>query len=685
MRRADFLVEIQTEELPPKSLLTLASAFYAEITARLTQLGLQFANAEFFATPRRFAVRVNRLQACQANTQQQRRGPALKAAFDENNQPTPACMGFARSCGVTPAGLIILRQPEGAWVAYDEHVIGKPVSALLPEVVRAALAALPIAKRMRWGARDDAFVRPVQHVIMLYGRDIIPVEFYGCQAGRMTCGHRFLSKKYVSITSPAQYEKTLAKNHVIADFVQRREHIQRAVQQAAHAINGKAVMTDALLDEVTGLVEWPVVHVGHFDAAFLAVPKEILISAMEDHQRYFPVTDFTGKLLPLFIMVSNIEAPEVVAGNERVLRARLSDAAFFYKSDQKIPLTARREKLAHITFQHKLGSLADKAERIALLAGFIAAKIGADRHTAVRAAELAKADLTTEVVGEFPELQGIMGRYYAELQDEPSAVAVAIGEHYLPRFSGDSLPDTLTGCAVALADRLDTLVGIFGIHAAPTGDKDPFALRRAALGILRIMIEKALPLDVVEVVDAALQQYKIALPNKQTAHEVQAFIFDRLKPWYQERGVSAEIYAAVRALPITQPYDLHRRIEAVRAFAGMAEASSLSVANKRVSNILTKVIFPDNNNEIDVNLLALTAEKDLATALAMRRKKVASLSAAGDYAAALTELASLREPVDEFFDKVMVMTDDPQLRDNRLKLLHALRALFLHVADIALL
>ncbi|MDX1901281.1 MAG: glycine--tRNA ligase subunit beta [Gammaproteobacteria bacterium] len=685
MRRADFLVEIQTEELPPQSLLKLAEAFCQEIVVRLQKCDIAFGKTQFFATPRRLAVRIEKLASHQPDVTVERKGPALKAAFDATGKPTQACLGFARSLGITPADLITITQAQGEWVGYNQAVQGQAVQTLLPTVVREALNALPIAKRMRWANHSDAFVRPIHAIVMLYGRDIVPAELFGCQAGRMTWGHRFMSRKPISIATPNVYEKTLAKNFVIADFFQRRDTIREAVLAAAKAHKGAAVIDDALLNEVTGLVEWPVALVGKFDATFLSVPQDILISAMEDHQRYFPVVSARHQLLPYFIVVSNIisrDPASVVLGNERVLRARLSDAAFFYNVDKKMALADRAEKLKHIIFQAKLGTLYDKSQRLMKLTQHIAEKTKADNATVKRAAELAKCDLTTEVVSEFPELQGIMGQYYALHDGETKDIAHAIGEQYLPRFAGDVLPKTIHGCVLALADRLDTLIGIFGIQEAPTGDRDPYALRRAAAGILRILIEKKLDLDVRELLQYAFDQYPM-LPNKNAPQEALTFILDRLKPWYQEQGVAADVLAAVISLNITRPYDFHQRVQAVRQFAKCPEAASLSVANKRVSNILARAHFSGGKKPIDNALFEHATEEKLSTLLAKKRQIVLSFSQSGKYTEALNELASLRVPIDDFFAHVMVMADDKARRQNRLQLLCELRALFLHVADIA--
>ncbi len=688
---ADFLVEIHTEELPPKSLHRLAIHFSQEIQAGLNKAELTFSSAQFYATPRRLAVLIKKLSPKQADTEVERKGPALTAAYDAQGKPTQACVGFARSCGVDPKALLTIKNAQGEWVGYRQTMLGKTVQDLLPAIVMQALAALPIPKRMRWGNSPVEFVRPVHAVILLYGKEIISAEILGVSADRKTRGHRFHSKGWVSIASPASYVTSLAKKCVLVDFLARKEKIRQQITQIVSESLGSqahAVMQDELLDEVTGLVEWPVALCGSFDASFLSVPQEALISAMQDHQRYFPVIDQHNKLLPYFITISNIESKnkkQVTAGNERVLRARLSDAAFFFETDKKEKLADRIDTLKNIVFQNKLGTLYDKAERIAQLAAKCAKDIGIDAQAAMRVGFLAKADLTTQLVGEFPELQGIAGYYYALHDGEPEAIAKALNEQYLPRFSGDVLPTTLVGCAIAIADRLDTLVGVFGIQQAPTGDKDPFGLRRAALGVLRIIIEKQLKLDLQELLKAAVKGYTVKLENAEVVKQVQQFMFERLKPWYQEQGITSDVLAAVATLGITKPYDLHCRIHAVQAFKKLPEAQALSVANKRVSHILDKYVEVITAKTVDTTLFEQDAEHVLANKLQELRDKIVMQSKSEDYTGILTQLATLREPVDTFFDKVMVMVDDKACRENRLLLLKNLRELFLYVADVALL
>ncbi|EKD53698.1 MAG: hypothetical protein ACD_60C00160G0020 [uncultured bacterium] len=685
----DFLVEIHTEELPPKTLRRLAGCFLLEITNQLNKLGLVYEEASFFATPRRLAVWIKKLADKQESTTALRKGPKLSMAFDKDHQPTKACIGFARSLGVTPNELIILKDPQGECVGYSQNVAGKSVQELLPNVVEQALNALPMAKRMRWGNGTVQFVRPVHSVMMLYGDKIIDAAILGCQSGRLTEGHRFHSKGWITITKPLQYEKTLARKYIVADFSKRKEMIRKSAAKAIDFLpHATVVLDEHVLDEVTGLVEWPVALRGTFDKTFLAAPQEVLISAMQDHQRYFPVIDQKGKLLPYFVMISNIKSRDeaiVIKGNENVLRARLADAAFFFETDKKQSLMDRVDALKHIVFQEKLGTLYDKTERIIRLSSRIAPFLKINSKDAERAGSLSKADLTTRMVGEFPELQGIMGYYYALHDQEQKQIADALNEYYKPRFSGDALPTSSLGCLLAIADRLDTLVGIFGIREAPTGDKDPFALRRAALGVLRILIEKKLNLDLAELIQWAEEGYEKPLENKKAAEDVLHFMLDRLKPWYQDQKISADVFASVIALSIVNPYDIHRRIQAVQHFKELPEAASLSIANKRVSNILAKANGEITEQQIDQNLFEHEAEKILAETLAEKRAKVMLFAKEGNYTEILTQLASLRKPVDDFFEHVMVMTDDQSRQKNRLLMLKQLRELFLNVADIALL
>lgn len=691
-QRDDFIVEIHTEELPPKAILKMADAFCDQIKERLQKADLSFEGIRHFATPRRLAVMVKGLISAQPDQVVERRGPALNQAFDEQGNASPACAGFARSCGVEPSQLITIKTPQGEWVGFRQNVPGKPVVELLPNIVEQAASMLPIPKRMRWGDNDAQFTRPIHSVMMLYGDVVVEGTILGYYAGRVTRGHRFHAMGWITVPHASLYPAKLsAEGTVVADFVERREKIRHEAQECVRATlgdNATVLIDDDLLNEVTGLVEWPVALCGNFDREFLELPSEVLISSMKDHQRYFPVVDSHGKLLPHFVAISNIrsrDAKRVIHGNERVLRARLSDAAFFYATDKKESLVKRVEILDGIVYQAKLGTLLDKAKRISKTASYIANKLRFNADYAAGAGMLAKTDLTTSMVGEFPELQGVMGCYYARHDGEPEDIAIAMKEQYMPRFAGDELPTNPIGQVLAIADRIDTLNGIFGIKQNPTGDKDPFGLRRAALGVLRILIEKEIDLDLKDILDFNLSCYTVKLENKATIEQVVAFMQERLRAWYQDQGVTPDVFAAVAALGVSNPLDMHHRIKAVQAFKKLAEAETLSGANKRVSNILSKYTDTIDLTMVNPAFFENDAEKQLAEHLAQKSQTVGDLAKSGKYDEVLIRLAELRKPVDDFFDQVMVMTDDKTKRENRILLLKQLRALFLQVADIALL
>jgi glycyl-tRNA synthetase beta chain len=689
MAKRDFLVEIGTEELPPKSLLTLANAFADGIAKGLDGAGLLHGPVQRYATPRRLAVRVRRLVEQQPDRAIERRGPPLKAAFDAQGSATQAALAFARSCGTEVAALEKLETPKGVWMVYRGTEAGASTVSLLPAIVQAALDALPIAKRMRWGAGEAEFVRPVHWVLMIFGREVVPCEILGVSSGELTYGHRFMAPKAIRIASPASYVGALQKRgRVMVDIDERRETIRKGVAAVAAGLNGAAVVDDALLDEVTALVEWPVPLAGRFDAKFLELPAEVPIATMQDHQRYFPVRDADGRLMPWFVTVSNIESTDpaqVIAGNERVVRPRLSDAAFFWASDRKHRLESRRDDLKRVTFQTQLGSLYDKSERVGALATDIAASIGGDAVLASRAAALCKCDLLTSMVGEFPELQGLMGRYYAEHDGEAAEVCAAMREQYLPRFAGDELPSTRTGMAVAIADRLDTIAGIFAIGQKPTGTRDPFGLRRAALGLLRIAVERRLELDLPRLIGNALAALPLAA-TENTAAEVYAYVFERLRAYYLEGdaglAITPEMFDAVLATHPASPLDFDSRLRALAEFLRLPDAQSLAAANKRIANILRKAPGPVGDS-IDEDLLRDPAEQILGEQLVAIARMVEPKFQARNYTDALKDLAVLRGAIDEFFDSVMVMADDPALRANRLALLGRLRSLFMHAADLS--
>lgn len=681
-----FLVELGTEELPPKALPSLSHAFTEGIKSGLTKLGLSFSEVKGLAAPRRLAVIVTGLDEATPKKTQQLWGPPAKIAFDDQGAPTKAALAFASKNGLQPNELTTANDGKVNKLVVDKTTGGEATADLLPGIVDASLAQLPIPKRMRWGASKTEFVRPVHWLVMLLGNTVVPGKVLGLEAGRETRGHRFHCNQTLAINSPAEYTQALEQAYVLVDFDRRQSLIRSQVEACAAKIGGTAVIEDDLLDEVTALVEWPVALTGQFDQAFLQVPAEALISSMSEHQKYFHVVDSEGNLMANFITVANIESQDpqaVIAGNEKVIRPRLADAAFFFETDKKQPFVDFRERLKTIVFQAQLGSLFDKSERIGKLAAALAAKIGADAAQAQRAGELCKCDLASDMVLEFDKMQGIAGKYYASAQGEAEPVATALAEHYLPKFAGDKLPSGDIGLCVALADRLDTLVGIFGIGQQPTGSKDPFALRRASVAVLRLIIENKLPLDLAELLQLAQAQYPELPKAEGLSERALTYMLERLKAWYEDLGISAEVFQAVSAKQLSTPTDIDQRIHAVAAFTQLAEAQALAAANKRVSNILAKEAA--THATVDNNLLAEDAEQSLAQAVAAMQTEVAPLLAKADYKQALTNLAALREPVDTFFDKVMVMADDSALRNNRLALLTQLRELFLQVADISLL
>lgn len=709
----DFLVEIRTEELPPKALKELLKSFAATIKRELDNAGLAYKPdaMRIFATPRRLAVHVIKLGSRQADRLVEKQGPFVAQAFTSDGQPSPAASGFARSNGVTVEELARAPSDKGERLVFRATEKGRTAVELLPAIVEKALAELPIPKRMRWGSHRAEFVRPVHSVVMLYGKDVIDCEILGQRAGRITRGHRFHADVDISIPQPADYQKLLLEHKVVACFKVRRERIEAQAKKLAADLGGDAVyaaIPPDLLDEVTALVEWPVALVGKFDEAFLTVPHEALIASMSEHQKYFHLLDSHNKLLPYFITIANIDSTDpaqVIAGNERVIRPRLSDAKFFYENDLKTPLIERREKLKSVVFQAGLGTLFDKTERLAKLAMAIVTKIKNSPNSANapydvpinelrwarRAGHLSKADLLSDMVLEFASMQGIAGSYCAAHDDEPKEVVDALREQYLPRFAGDALPKTLTGTAQALADRLDTLVGVFGIISQiPSGSKDPFALRRASIAVLNILIEGEYNLDLLELLNDARYEYKndnaqvfASLTLKSDGDPLLGYMLNRLRGICQEKGIANETFNAVLIKELTAPLDIHRRVQAVHAFRQLPEAAALAAANKRVSNLLAKSAAGAQNAAINPALLFEPAEKALDAELRQKEADVAPLFAARNYIDTLTALASLRAPVDAFFEQVMVMVDDEPLRNNRLALLKKLQALFLQVADIA--
>lgn len=685
MLKQDLLIEIGTEELPPKALSTLSTAFQDALAAQLQKAGLEFASIVPYATPRRLALLVQQLATHQPDQRIVKTGPAVQAAFTPDGAPTKAAEGFARSCGVPVSELQQRQDGNVLKLAYESVQPGAATEALVPGFVSQALEQLPVPKRMRWGSSRTEFVRPVHWIVLLFGTQVIDAEILGIRASNTTRGHRFMHPEVLTLASPAEYaEKLRNPGKVIASFAERRDEVRRQVEAEGERHDARAIIDENLLDEVTALVEWPVALTGSFDQAFLGVPKEALISSMKEHQKCFHLLDTKGNILPNFITLSNLvsrDPAKVIAGNEKVIRPRLADAAFFYNQDRKQPLEQRIAKLKTVVFQQELGTVYDKSQRVARLAGYIAEQLGSNIAYARRAAEIGKCDLVTSMVYEFAELQGIMGYYYAQQDGEPEEVARALNEQYMPRFSGDALPTTATGMVLALAERLDTIVGLFGIGQPPTGSKDPFALRRAALGILRIIIEKGLTLDLTSCIAHAIAGFA-ALKADNLETTVQDFIFERLRAWYADMAIAPDVFQSVAAVRPTRPLDFDARIKAVAHFVALPQAQTLAAANKRVSNILSKSEGAALST-FDSALAQDPAEQALAQQLSALVSELTPVLQEGKYTDALARMASLQAPVDAFFDSVMVNVDDVALRNNRLALLHRLRSLFLQVADIS--
>ncbi len=683
----DFLVELGSEELPPKALQKLAQAFHDNLVEQLNSAELSFESSQWFATPRRMAVKVTQLATVQPDKKIERLGPAVAAALDKAGNPTPAAMGFAKSCGVEFAQLETIETPKGARLGFNAVEAGAATSSLLANMVKHALAKLPIPKAMRWGHSNEEFIRPPHWLLMIFGEQVIEATILEQTADRNTFGHRFHAPESITVNSANQYEDLLSKSKVIVDFAKRKAMIVNQVQAIAAEKCANAVIEPGLLDEVTALVEWPVALIGKFDESFLQVPAEALIATMQGDQKYFHLVDSNGSLLPYFITVANIESsnPEsVISGNERVIRPRLSDAKFFFDTDSKVSLDSYNEKLKAIVFQNKLGSLFDKTERVKQLAQAIAHKIGANETKVSRAAELCKSDLMTNMVYEFPDLQGIMGKHYAIKQSEDTEVAEALDEIYWPKFSGDQLPKTKTGLVLALADRIDTLVGIFGIGQAPTGAKDPFALRRASVGVLRLLIENKLSLSLEELIQFSINSFNNLIKTDGLMEQLLGFFNARMQALLSEQGFSTPVIQSVCSLNLTSPFDISRRIDAVNHFSNLDASEALAAANKRVKNILDKSDI-ELTGDVNSGLLEADAEKALAEALKQAKTQVDGLMQELNYKQALTNLASLREPIDVFFDNVMVNDERKDIKLNRYQILSQLNELFSQVADISLL
>ena len=687
MTTQNFLVEIGTEELPPKALKTLATSFADNVEAELNQAGLSFDKIEWFAAPRRLAVKVLNLATQQPSKEIEKRGPAVSAAFDAEGKPTKAAEGWARGCGITVEQAERIATDKGEWLVHRAKIEGQPTKNLLNDIVANALAKLPIPKPMRWADKTVQFIRPVHTVTMLLGDELIEGEILGVASARIIRGHRFLGEKEFEIQHADQYPQLLReKGSVVADFNERKAEILAKSQAKATALGGVADIEESLLEEVTSLVEYPNVLAAKFEERFLAVPAEALVYTMKGDQKYFPIYDKEGKLLPHFIFVSNINPEDptaIIEGNEKVVRPRLTDAEFFFKTDLKQKLVDRLPRLETVLFQQQLGTLKDKTDRIEQLAGEIAKQIGADEAKAKRAGLLSKCDLMTNMVFEFTDTQGVMGMHYARHDGEDEEVAVALNEQYMPRFAGDELPKSLVASAVALADKFDTLTGIFGIGQAPKGSADPFALRRAALGALRIIVEKNLPLDLEDLVKKSAALFGDKLTNQNVVADVVDFMLGRFRAWYQDEGIAVDVIQAVLARRPTRPADFDARVRAVSHFRTLDSAEALAAANKRVSNILAKA--DTAIGEINLTACVEPAEKALAEAVLALRTEVQPLIAKGDYTAVLDKLANLRSTVDAFFADVMVNAEDPALRQNRLAILNTLQGLFLQVADISVL
>ena len=690
MSAAKLLVEIGTEELPPKALRALMQAFGDGLTAALDEVHLQHGDTHVYASPRRLTVIVDALEAQQQDRNVEHKGPPVKVAFDKDGEPTAAALAFAKKCGVKVAELGRNKTDKGEWLAASKVERGQAAAALLPAAVERAVGGLPIPRRMRWGAGDAEFVRPVHWVMLLHGNDVIDTTIMGVRTGNETRGHRFHSSGPIVIANADAYLEALEKDgHVIADFERRRSLVRDGVRAIAAEAGGEIVDGESLYDEVAALVEWPVPILGSFDEQYLSLPREVVTSTLTGHQRYFPVADKDGRLLPRFVTVANIESkdPEQVRdGNERVIRPRLADAAFFWDNDRRNTLASRADSLREVVYQRGLGSLHDKSCRIAALAEWAATALNVDGSNAGRAAALAKCDLLTGMVGEFPDLQGTMGRYYSLSDGEPEAVASAIGEHYLPRFAGDVLPETEAGQILSVADKIDTLAGVFALGKKPSGNRDPFGLRRAALGIVRTLIECHLDLDLKALISEALALQPAGKEDERIAlaDELYAFITERLRRYFldQDSALATETLDAVMVRQPASLVDFDRRLAAVQTFARLEQAESLAAANKRIANILRKAGDPEGLT-VKKKLFEHDAERRLASALTSASEKVAPLLATRSYAESLNELADLKEPIDQFFDEVMVMADDEAVKNNRLALLSEIRALFLDVADIS--
>ena len=689
MSKKDFLVELGTEELPPKALLKLSDSFHAGVVEGLKKESLTHGEVKSFATPRRLAILVSAVDAKQADRLTEKFGPTVKAAFDPDGNPTRAADGFAKSCGVTVADLGRAPKDGVEKLCFSFTLPGKSTNELLPAIVNTALVKLPIPKRMRWGTSRDEFVRPVHWLVMLFGEEVVPSTIMGVKSGADSFGHRFHHPDKIRINKASEYEALMLEpGNVIADFTKRRELIRTAILAEGVKLNANTVVDESLLDEVTGLVEYPVALTGKFDKLFLEVPSEALTLAMKSHQKCFYLLNNEEDLLPYFVTVSNIRSndpSQVTKGNERVIRPRLADAKFFYETDKQASLESRLNQLKKVVFQKKLGTVYDRSLRVANLAKFIAIDTGQNEAQSKRAAMLSKCDLVTNMVGEFADLQGVMGSYYAVNDGEPELVATAISEQYMPKYAGGDLPSTAIGSILAIADKLDSIAGLFAIGQPPTGSKDPFALRRSAIGVLRIMVENKLNLDLLACIETSLKGFESLEIDSDTAEKIFGFMLERFRSWYSDEGIPSTVFQSVMAVKPRKPYDFAKRIQAVSSFVKLNESAALAAANKRVSNLLDKVDDASLSTEVSANLLVDDAEKVLFQQLRDKELSTAPLFDGGDYTSGLAELAQLKESVDSFFDDVLVMCDDKSIQNNRIALLQRLRNIFLKVADISFL
>lgn len=687
MTNKNLLLELGTEELPPKSLRNLAQSLHDSFVKQLKDEGLEFASSKWYATPRRLALFIEGLADKQEDKEVEIKGPAVKAAFDAEGNPTKAALGWANANGISIDQAQRLETPKGAWLYIKTLKKGKQAVEVVPEMFKNALKALPIPRLMHWGAKREEFVRPVHTLCMLFGDELINGSILGVESSKTINGHRFLGQQKVTINSADSYVEQLRnEGSVVADYDERKASIIKQVTDIANSVNGVADLDDALVEEVTSIVEEPHIFKASFEERFLKVPAEALVYTMKGDQKYFPIYDKEGKLLPVFAFASNINPKDptsLVSGNERVVRPRLSDAEFFFNTDRKHSLESLFERLETIVYQKDIGTIAFRSNCVEKLAKYIASLIGADETKAARAAHLAKCDLASTMVTEFTDTQGVMGMHYAELDGEDPDVAQAIFEQYCPRFAGDKIPTKGVEIAVSLAEKIITLVGIFGINMLPKGDKDPFGLRRAAIGLVRIVLENNLSFNFVKVIEEACNILDDKVKAKDTKDQVVNFVYNRLKAYYQDQNIEASIFLAVLSTAPVDLLDFDKRVKAVKSFKDLPAAENLASAYKRVNNILSKATVSEGN--VDKALLSEDAEKALSTALDTVSPKVNNLYTQGDYTQALATLSELKEPVDNFFDKVMVNADDPKVKENRLHLLQQLHNLIGKTADISVL